>query len=321
MLRASLARVLFVVTIVSATPACADDYPSKPTRIVVPYPAGGSVDLLARLVAERFQAKWNQPFFIENRSGSSGNIGSDAVFRAAPDGTTLLFAPPGPLVVNQSLFRKLTFDPNALVPISIVVSNANVLVVPAKSPFKNVQDLIDYTKANPDRLNYASQGNGTTAHLSAELFKAMAGVKIVHVPYKGAAPAIADLIGGQVDLMFEAIGNALPLIRGGNLRVLAVTSEQRSLELPDTPTMAEVLPGYTASVWYGLLAPPGTAAPIVDQLSAVIAEALKQPDVAKQLRSRNFDPIGSSPAKAAQFMSEERERWGGVIRNLGLVLD
>jgi tripartite-type tricarboxylate transporter receptor subunit TctC len=321
MLRCTFAHALLAAAIVSATSAHGQNYPSKPTRIVVPYPAGGSVDLLARIVAEKFQAKWNQTFYVENRPGSSGNIGSDVVFRAAPDGSTLLFAPPGPLVVNQSLFRKLSFEPDALVPVSIVVSNPNVLVVPAKSPSQTLQELIARAKSDPDRLNYASQGNGTTAHLSAELFKSMAGVKIVHVPYRGAAPAVADLLGGQVDLMFEAIGNALPQIRAGNLRVLAVTSEQRSPELPDTPTMSEVLPGYTASVWYALAAPPATPPAIASQLAAAIAEALKQPEVAKQLRGLNFDLIGSDPAKTAQFMSAERERWGNVIRSLGLVLD
>jgi tripartite-type tricarboxylate transporter receptor subunit TctC len=225
------------------------------------------------------------------------------------------------MVVNKSLFRKLSFDPDALAPVSIFVSNPNVLVVPAKSPSHTLPELVARAKANPDGLNYASQGNGTTAHLSAELFKSMAGVKIVHVPYKGAAPAVADLIGGQVDLMFEAIGNVLPQIRGGTLRVLAVTSEKRSPALPDTPTMSEVVPGYAASVWYGLFAPPGTPRAITEQLSAEIAASLKQPPVAKQLRDLNFDLIGSNPDQTAQFLAKERERWGNMIRSLGLVVD
>lgn len=297
--------------------AYSQDYPSKPIKIIVPIASGASFDTATRLFAEKLREKWGQPVIVENRAGAAHNIGAEAVSRAAPDGYTLLSAPPPSLVINKSLFAKLAYDPDAFAPVSVVLSTYNTLVVNPKVPAESVQQLIDYAKANPDRLNYASAGNGTTPHLAAEMFKTMAGVKIIHIPYKGTSPAIMELMGGQVDIMFADIGLAHPHIRSGKLRLLAVASQNRSSALPDIPAMSEVLPGFLSVIWLGVAAPAGTPSAIRNQFSGAIAEILKQPDVAKRLHDMNFDPIGSTPEEMALFLGQERERWSKVIRASG----
>lgn len=315
-MRKLLSAGMFLVLASSLT-VHAQDYPSKAVRIVVPIASGASFDTVARILAEKLREKWGQPVIVENRAGAAHNIGAEFVSRAAPDGYTLLFAPPPSLVINKSLFAKLAYDPDAFAAISVILSTYNILVVHPKVAAESVQQLIDFAKANPDRLNYASAGSGTTPHLAAEMFKTMAGVKIVHIPYKGTSPAIAELLGGQVDIMFADIGLALPHIRTGKLRVLAVASEKRSGILPDIPAMSEVLPGFLSVIWMGAVAPAGTPAAIAHKISAAIAEILKQPDVAKRLADMSFDAIGGTPEDMALFMAQERERWGGVIRAIG----
>jgi len=316
-------RKCLVAGIVSAfaltsSSALAEDYPSKQIRIIVPIASGASFDTASRLFAEKLREKWGQPAVVENRAGASHNIGAEAVFRAAPDGYTLLFAPPPSLVINKSLFAKLAYDPELFVPVSVVLSTYNMLVVnPTKVTAASVQQLIDFAKAKPAGLNYASSGSGTTPHLAAELFNTMAGINIVHVPYKGTSPAIVDLMAGQVDIMFADIGLAGPYIRSGKLRVLAVASEKRSASMPAIPAMSETLPGFLSVIWLGVVAPPGTPSAVSRQISIAIAEILKQPDVVKRLLDMNFDAVGSTPEEMALFMAQERDRWGNVIRASG----
>jgi tripartite-type tricarboxylate transporter receptor subunit TctC len=295
----------------------AEDYPSKPIKLIVPVATGAAFDTVTRLLAEKLRSKWGQPVIVENRAGASHNMGAEAVFKSPPDGYTMLFAPPPALVINKSLFSKLSFEPEAFVPVSVVVSTYNVLVVNANVPAENVQQLIAYAKANPDRLNYASAGSGSTPHLAAEMFKTMAGIKVAHIPFKGTSQAILELMGGRVDIMFSDIGLALPHIRSGKLRVLAVASEKRSSVLPEVPAMSEVLPGFLSILWLGVVAPSGTPPAIANQFSSAIAEILKQPDVANRLLEMNFDPVGSTPSAMQSFMAQERVRWRKVIRDSG----
>jgi tripartite-type tricarboxylate transporter receptor subunit TctC len=314
-------RILIIAALVFAAAAQSQDYPGKPVRMVVPFPPGGGVDTMARMVSEKLQTQWGQTVIVENRSGAGGNIGMEHVARAAPDGYTLLFSPPGPLAINKQLYAKLSFDPEALAPVSLVAVTPGVLLVNPSLPATNVQQLIAVAKADPDRLSYASQGTGNIGHLAAELFKSMAGVSIVHVPYKGAAPALADLAGGQVQLMFSEYGVASPFIRAGRLRVIAVTTEKRHAFLPDVPTVAEVLPGFVSVTWFAVVAPPGTPSAMTAKVSATIAEALKMPDVAKRLTDLSIEPVGSTPAELAVYMAQDRERWAKVIRATGAKAD
>ncbi len=316
-----LSRILFAVVLAFALTAQAQDYPTKTIKIIVPYPPGGTTDALARILAQTLYGKWAQPVIVENRGGAAGNIGAEAVWKATPDGYTLLFAAPGPFGLNKILDNKLPYDPDAFVPVSVVATSHSVLIVHPKVGVDSVQQLIALAKANPDKLSYASSGNATLAHLSAELFKAMAGVKIAHVPYKGSGPGIVDLLAGHVDMSFVEMGLALPHIRSGKMRAIAISSEKRKPILPDVPAVAEALPGFVSSAWFGMVAPPKTPAAIANKLSAAIAEALKQPDVAKRLTEMNVDAIGSTPAEMVQFTKQDNERWGSVIRSSGMTVE
>jgi tripartite-type tricarboxylate transporter receptor subunit TctC len=321
-MRKILSGLTFLLAAVAFAPAAhAQDYPDKPVKIVVPFPPGGGADNVARIVSEKLQAKWGQPIIIENRPGATGNIGSDSVFRSAPDGYTLLMTPAPPLVINKILYTKLTFNPDAFVPVSLISSSPNVLLVNPKLGVETIQQLIDYAKANPGRLNYASPGTASTPHLSAELFKSMAGVSAVHVPYKGTGPAIADLMGGQVDMMFVEMSAAISHIHSGKLRALAVGSEKRNPSLPDVPTVSEVLPGFVSITSVNIVAPPNTPVAIVNKISDAIADIMRQPDVVKRLLDSGTSAIGSTPAELARFLKQENERWGGVIRTTGTKLE
>jgi tripartite-type tricarboxylate transporter receptor subunit TctC len=317
-----IARSLLVFSILlGGGTLYAQEYPSKPIRIVVPNPPGGALDTMGRAIGEKLREKWGQPVIPENRPGAGGNIGAEVVAKAAPDGYTLLITAPGPLVVNKYLFQDLSFDPDAFTPVSVVMSSPNVLVVRTGIAATNVRDLIAFAKANPGKLNYASQGTGTTAHLAAELFNSKAGVDLVHVPYKDSPGAILALVSGQVEVFFADLGNALRLIQAGKVRALAVGSEKRNSFLPELPAISEVLPGLISTFWAGIVAPPGTPSPLASQISAAIAEGLKRPDVLKQLHALNFEPVGSTPAEMSAFMKQERERWGGVVRSAGIKAD
>jgi len=247
------AAVLFTVT--SLPTGAQDNYPNHPVKIIVPTPPGGLADILARLVGEKLTAKWGQVFIVENRRGASGNIGAEAVARAAPDGYMLLVSPPPSLAINQSLFPKLSYDPGTFVPVTVIALVPNVLVVRPAVPASNVKELIALAKTQPGKFNYASTGNGGTPHLTAEQLKSMTGVRIVHIPYTGVPAALTDLMGGQVDMMFINLGDALPHIKSGKLKVLGVASDGRIATLPDVPAVSEALPGFVSVTWYGLVAP------------------------------------------------------------------
>ena len=288
----------------------------------MPFPAGGSADLMPRLVAEKLTEKWGQPVIVDNRPGAAGNIGADAVFRAEPDGYTLMSSPPPPLVINRSLYPKLSYDASQFVPITVIGAIPNVLLVHPNVGANSVAELISIAKQNPGKLNYASQGNGTTSHLTAELFKTMAGgLQITHIPYKGTAPALTDLLAGQVDMMCDNLGVSLPHVRTGKLKALAVASKQRFPGLPNVPALAETLPGFESIAWFGIVAPPKTSQGVADKVASGVQEALKLPDVQKRLADLSAEPMGLSPAETAAFMRQEVERWGAVIRAAGVKLE
>src|SRR5499427_7882528 len=307
-----------------AAPGWAQDpvasYPSRPIRVIVPFPAGGAADALPRIIGERLAARWGQPVVVENRAGASGAIGAEAVWRAEPDGYTLLATPPAPLVINPSLYEKLAYDPAQLVPVSVMAAIPSVLLVnAAKIPASTLQEFVALARANPDRFNYASQGTTTVSFLTTEMFKAAAGgLRITHVPYRGTGPGLAALLAGEVEVMFDNLGVTVQHVRSGRLRALAVGSEKRVAALPDVPAMAEFYPGFVSVAWFGVSAPPNTPAAIADKLSRAIAEALKEPEVEKRLADLSAEPIGSTPAAMATLMREDTERWRQVIRAAGV---
>ena len=313
--------IMLFASLVLCTAAMAQAYPNKTVKIVIPYPAGSGWDRVVRVISERLQQKHGQPFVVENRSGAGGNIGAEHVFRSAPDGYTMLATAPSPLVINQTLYSKLPYEPDQFEPVSVMVSLPNVLVVTNRLPVENVKDLLAYANANPGKLNYSSQGMGTTPHLTGEMFKAMSGVKMVHVIYKGVTPALTDLIGGQVDLMFADMASAMPHIKAGKLKALAVASPQRNALLPNIPTMSETIPGFVSVLWYGMAAPPKTPSDITNKLSASIAEEMKAPAVVSMLGGLGMDVVANSPAEMQAFMNNEKQRWGKVIRDANIRID
>jgi tripartite-type tricarboxylate transporter receptor subunit TctC len=301
--------------------ADAQDYPSRPVKIIVPFPAGGTADVMPRVIGEWLSRKWGQPVVVENRTGAAGNIGAEAVAKAEPDGYTLLSAPPPPLVINQNLYPKLGFDPSEFVPIVIMGRVPNALVVNPKLPLNSVAEVIAYAKANPGKLTSATQGNGTTSHLTSELLQMMADVKFQHVPYRGSAPALTDLVAGSVDLMFDNLGVSLPLVKGGQLKLLGVATPKRMASLPDVPTIAETLPGFESAAWFAIVAPPKTPQAVVDKINADVNEALRQSDIVQRLTQLSAEPIGGTPQATAAYMREEIERWHKVIKAANVKLD
>ena len=320
--RGCIGAGLALAAMLAALPgAGAQDYPSRPVKIIVPFPAGGTADVMPRVIGEWLSRKWGQPVVVENRTGAAGNIGAEAVAKAEPDGYTLLSAPPPPLVINQNLYPKLGFDPTEFVPIVIMGRVPNALVINAKLPFNSVAELIAYAKANPGKLTSATQGNGTTSHLTSELFQLMADVKFQHVPYRGSAPALTDLVAGSVDLMFDNLGVSLPLVKGGQLKLLGVATPKRMASLPDVPTIAETLPGFESAAWFAIVAPPKTPQAVVDKINADVNEALRQGDIVQRLAQLSAEPIGGTPQATAAYMREEIERWHKVIRAANVKLD
>ena len=289
------------------------DYPNRTIKIVVPLAPGGTADTLPRIIGEKLSIRFVQPVVIENRAGGGQHIGTEAVARAEPDGYTLLASAAGPLVINPSLYPSLSYDPAAFAPVTIMASLPYVLVVNPRVPVSSIAELVAYAKANPDKLNYAAPGGGSQTQLAVEWLKILSATKMTYVPYKGSAPAVADLVAGHVDLMFDNFGNSLQHIRAGRLRALAIANEQRLAEFPDLPIMAETYPGFVATSWFALLAPPKTPAAIVDRLWQASTEALRMPDVEARLRGIGAAPGGSTPAATAAFLRQETERWGKVI--------
>jgi len=296
-------------------------YPNRPIKIIVPIPPGATADTLPRLVGEKLAGLWGQPVIVENRPGAALNIGAEAVAKAAPDGYTLLASPPPPLTVNQSLYPRLGFDPGAFVPVTVLAQVSNILVINPRTPVSNLQQLVEFARTNPDKLTYASSGVGGTPHLSMELLKTLTGIKIRHVPYKGLAPALTDLIAGHVDMMFDNLGNVAAPIEAGTLKALAVGSEQRIAALPAVPAMSEAFPGFISVTWFAIVAPAGTPRDIADKLSRTIGDIIRQGDVTKKFADLYSTPVGSTPDQTAAFIKDERERWSKVIAAAGIKSD
>ena len=315
--RAAVSACLAAAALCSA--AYAQDYPTKPVRIVVPFAPGGPNDIIARLVAQKLTEARGQPFLVENRAGAGGNIGTDFVAKSAPDGYTLLSAGPGSLIINP-LMGKVPYDTaRDFAPITLMARASNALVAHPSLPVRSVKELIALARARPGAINYGSGGNGSTPHLSAALFAAMAGVALTHVPYKGTAPAIADLVGGQVQIAFLGIPAVLPHLKSGRLRVLAVTGLRRSPELPDVPTVDESgVSGYEVSPWYGLLAPAGTPRAIVARLSAESAKIVRAPEMREKLAAQGAEAGGSTPEEYAAVIRADTATWTSVLALAGL---
>ena len=313
------AALALLATQAAAQQDAAARYPSRSVRIIVTVPAGGGVDSVTRIFADKLQRRFGQPFVVENQGGAGGNVASSTVFAAAPDGYTLLASQPAPITTNIALYKKLSFDPTAFEPVVIMSRFPNVLLVRKDFPAKTAAEFLAYAKANPGKLNYGSQGIGTTSHQTTELFMSLTGTKMVHVPYKGTAPALNDLLAGNVDFIFMELSSAVRLHQSGNARILAVATEQRLASLPDIPTMIEVgVPGFVSDTWNAISAPPKTPAPIVNKLNQAVNEIIATPEVKKQFEELSLLPAGGSPADMGKFVRQETARWTEVIRRAGI---
>ncbi|KQP41581.1 tripartite tricarboxylate transporter substrate binding protein [Pseudorhodoferax sp. Leaf274] len=303
--------------------AAAQAYPNKPITMVVPFSAGGTTDILARIVGQALTAELGQSVVIDNRAGAGGNIGGQLAARAPADGYTLFMGTVGTHAINESLYKKMPFDPiKDFAPLSRVANVPNLLVAHPAQPFKTVPELIAYAKANPGKINFGSSGSGSSIHLSGELFKSMAKVDMVHIPYKGSAPAVNDLLGNQIAIMFDNMPSAIQHVRAGKLRAIAVTTAKRSPELPNVPTIAEAgVPGYEATSWFGLFAPAGTPAPIVAQLNKAIVKVLNTPDVKQKIAAQGGDVVAETPEQFAAFIKAETAKWGKVVQESGASVD
>jgi len=312
------ARALFCVAALTlAAPAFAstDDYPNRPIRFIVSVPPGGSVDTMARIMAEKLRAKWGQPVVVENRPGAGNIIGIETVLQSPPDGYTLLFGPGSPVIINKLLNPNRTLDPETLEPVSEIATNPVVLVVHPQVPARTLAEFVAYAKAHPGKLNYASAGDGGVPHLTSQMFQRKAGVSFTKVPYRGVSLAMTDLLAGQVDMIFVDISTAIEHIRSGRLHVLGVAAEKRHQALPDTPALTEFYPDLISETWFAMYAPPKTPAPIVNKVSRAIAEAVKEPDVQQRLKDMgDIEAVGSTPEQMAEFIKRERARWSDVIR-------
>jgi tripartite-type tricarboxylate transporter receptor subunit TctC len=317
--------LLAALTLALALPGTAlgeADYPSRAVKIVVSAPPGGGLDIAARVVADRLAKLLGQPFVVENRPGAGGNLGAEAVAAAEPDGYTLLAAQPAPLTTNVVLYKKLAFDPAAFEPLAIMTTIPNTLVVRADFPANSVAELVAYAKANPGKVNFGSQGVGTTPHLTGELFARVTGTTLVHVPYRGTAQAVNDLIAGHLDMLFFQLDSVREQYQTKRAKMLAVTTAARVASVPDVPTMEEAgVKGLRSDTWNALAAPPKTPAPIVAKLNAAINAVLKSPETAEHLRTMNMTPVGGTPEAIKTFIKEETERWGDVIRAANIRVD
>jgi tripartite-type tricarboxylate transporter receptor subunit TctC len=306
--------------VLAASASAADVYPQRPVRIVVPFPAGGPADALARMVGDKLQASLGQPVVVDNRPGAGGNIGLELVAKSPPDGHTLALAPAGNLTVNPSLYRNVPYDvARDFAPVTVIAAVPNVLVVNAQVPAKDLAELIAYAKANPAKLNYASPGPGSGAHLAGELLKSSAGIEMVHVPFNGIAPAVTAVVGGDVQVMFAGSTSAMPHVATGKLRALGVASPKRMVSTPALPTIDESgLPGFDVTSWYSIVAPAATPPGIVERLQQEIAKALDTPDVKAKLAALGAEPVGNTPAEFAAMIKSESAKWGKIVREAGI---
>ena len=309
---------------IMAVPASAQQgFPSRPIRMICPFPPGGTTDLVARLVAQKFTEAWGQQVVVDNRPGAGGVIGTEMVAQAAPDGYTILLGSITTHAVNPALYKNLKFDPvKDFAPVSLVVSSPQLLAVHPSVPAKSVKELIALAKAKPGQYNYASAGTGTSPHLTFELFRSMAGIDVVHVPYKGTGPAITDLVGGQVQMMITGVVALMPHVKSNRLRALGVTSAKRVAALPDVPTVAESgVPGFDVSSWFGVFLPARTPRPIVMKMNEEIRKILANPDVRQRLIDQGADPASNTPEEFAAYVKAEMARWGQVVRSTGAKAD
>jgi len=321
MLQRSAMVVSFGVALLlgAAAIAFAADYPDHPIRVIVSVPAGGGVDTVTRIVTDKMRAELGQPVVVENKPGVSGSLAAETVSKADPDGYTLLASQPAPITTALFLYKSLNYTPADLVPVAIMSHVPNVVLVRKDFPAKTVQELIAYAKANPGKINYASQGVGTTSHTTAELFQFITGTKLTHVPYKGTAPAVNDLLAGNVDLMFNELATSIELHKSGQARILAVTVKDRVPSLPDIPTLEEVgVHGCISDTWHAITAPPKTPPEIVAKLNAAANAAMRDPGLREHFAALSIGPGGGTPAEASAFVKEETQRWGDVIRKAGI---
>lgn len=314
--------VAISLTVPVAVPgaASAQGYPNRAVKVIVPHPPGGTADAMPRVIANWLSQKWKQPVVIENRAGAAGNIGSELAFMAEPDGYTLLAAAPSPLVINQNLYPKMNFDPTRFEPIAVMGEIPNALVANAKFAPGAIAELIAYAKANPGKVNSATQGLGSTSHLSSQLFQLMAKVKIQDVHYRGGGPAMTDLLGGTVQVMFVNLGVTRALVEAGKVKLLGVATAKRMPSLPNTPTIAETLPGFLSAGWFAYVAPPKTPKEIVGKINADINEALRQPEIISRMKKFSAEIIGGTPADTAKYFKDEIERWRYVIKSANIRL-
>ncbi len=296
--------------------------PTKPVKLIVPFPAGGTADVLPRILAEKVRSAYPAGIVVENKSGAGGNIGAEFVARSEADGTTFLVSPPGPIAINPPLYKSLNFAPTRWVPVTVIATVPNVLAVSNKVPARTLEEFIAYVKANPGKVSYASQGNGSTSHLTAAMFMQLTGTQMVHVPYKGTAPALVDLVAGNVDVFFDNISSSAQFHTGNKLRVLAVADDKRSPALPQVPTFAEAkLPAMKAVTFFSMVAPPGTPKEAVEHAHKVFSEALAGPDVRQKFLEQGAFPGGASPEQTARFIREESERWSNVVRSAKVTVE
>ncbi|MPZ36960.1 MAG: tripartite tricarboxylate transporter substrate binding protein [Rhizobiales bacterium] len=319
-LLAAVGSLLAFSPAVAQDPAA--DFPNRPIKIIVANPAGGGIDTVTRIVGDSLTRKLGQPVVIENRGGAGGNIGAEAVYTSAPDGYTLLASVPAPLTTNTFMYKKLPFDPAKLEPVGVLGTFPNTLLVKNDFPAKTVQEFIAYVKANPGKVNYASQGIGTTSHLTAELYNALTGSKMVHVPYRGTAPALNDIVAGHVDLIFMQLSSALKLHEAKRARILAVTADKRIDVLKDTPTMIEAgVPNFVSNTWNAVTAPPGTPPAVIAKLNKAINDAMNDPEAEKRFAELQIIKVGGSPGDMRKLIQEDTRRWGEVIKRAGITAE
>jgi tripartite-type tricarboxylate transporter receptor subunit TctC len=312
---------VLIAVLATATSRAQEPYPSHVVKVVLPVLPGSTTDIVARLVADQLSQKWGKPVIVENMPGAAMNIGSEYVARAAPDGYTLLLCPPSPLAIQQLLYHDLKYDPTKFVPIIMLVKIANVLDVRPDFPAKNVQGLIAHAKANPGKLTFASQGVGSTAHLSGSELEVLAGIQMVHVPYHGAQPALTDVMASNVDMFFDTLATSIPLYRSGKLKMLGVASAERDSAIPEVPTIAEQgLPGFRSITWFAIAGPPGLPEALAEKINRDTDEILKKPEIVAKLRSLQLDPMGGTRSEAAKFIADETKLWGKVISEGHIVL-
>ncbi|HLN40043.1 MAG TPA: tripartite tricarboxylate transporter substrate binding protein [Xanthobacteraceae bacterium] len=317
----ALFLALFLAVLATTAGRAQDTYPTHVVKIVLPVAPGSTTDILARLIADQLSQKWGKPVIVENMPGAAMNIGSEYVARADADGYTLLLCPPSPLAIQQLLYHDLKYDPTKFVPIALLAKIANVLAVRPDFPAKSVEELIAYGKANPGKLTFASQGVGSTAHLSGSELEVLGGIKMVHVPYHGAQPALTDVMSGNIDMFFDTLTTSVPLYRAGKLKLLGVASAERSKDVPEIPTVAEQgIPGFRSITWFAIAGPPGLPAPLAEKINRDVAEILQKPEIVAKIQALRLEPMGGTTVDAVKFIGDETRLWGRVIKEANITL-